>query len=291
MSVTYVFQFDEEARNKDIRRALRQQNPDLDPLVPDSLGHLRALKKRHLEHVFAPSTHTELPQEILQIRIPPDPKTILPPPENRIPRPDLQVRLAEITTKATRRNVPNIVSKIRVQAPHTQRDVQRPQRDGRRAVVGRLGVGDAREVVRESGAVVREPVALFGREVAAPVADFDVPLQPAGVDDGFGEFVAHADGLVGAGGDGAVGAVGEGRALALRVFFVVGVGGGGEDGVFGDVDGGEFEFGFLLQRLVGGGCVGAELVEEVLFVVLVDGCGEGVEGGEDVVGYAEGCLA
>lgn len=65
-------------------------------------------------------------------------------------------------------------------------------------------------MVGEAGAAVGEPVALFGRQVAAPVADFDVALQPGGVDDGFGEFVAHVDGLLGAGGDGAVGAVGEG---------------------------------------------------------------------------------
>lgn len=81
--------------------------------------------------------------------------------------------------------------------------------------------------------------------------------------------------------------------MALRVFFFVGVGSGSgwEDGVFGDVDGGEFEFGFLLQGWVGGGGVGAELVEEVLFVVLVDAGWEGGEGGEDVVGYAECYLA
>lgn len=64
----------------------------------------------------------------------------------------------------------------------------------------------------------------------------------------------------------------------MRVFFFVGVGGGGEDGVFWDVDGGELEFGFLLQGWVSGGVVGAEVVEEVLFVVLVDGCWEGGEG-------------
>lgn len=65
-------------------------------------------------------------------------------------------------------------------------------------------------MVGEAGAVVREPVALFRRQVAAPVADFDVALQQGSVQDRFGEFVADVDGFLDAGGDGAVGAVGEG---------------------------------------------------------------------------------
>ncbi len=141
-------------------------------------------------------------------------------------------------------------------------------------------------MISEARGVVGEPVALLGGEVAAPLADLDVALQQGSAEDGFGELVADGGGLVGAGGDGAVGAVGESGALALRVFLAVGVGGGREDGVFGDVDGGEFEFGFLLEGWVGGGVVGAEVVEEVLFIVLGDGCWERGEGGEEVVGYA-----
>lgn len=57
------------------------------------------------------------------------------------------------------------------------------------------------------------------------------------MDDGFGEFVAHAGRFESAGWDRVVvGSVGEGAALAFW---------GAADGV-GDVWGGEFEFGFLL---------------------------------------------
>ena len=59
-------------------------------------------------------------------------------------------------------------------------------------------------------AVVRHPVPLFGREVPAPVADFDVSLQEGGVDERFREFVPHRCFLLCACGDVVVGPVGEG---------------------------------------------------------------------------------
>lgn len=131
------------------------------------------------------------------------------------------------------------------------------------------------EVFLEVRALVGEPVALFGREIPAPVADFDVPFQERDVDEGSCELVAYAGGFEGAGWDGVVvGAVIEGAALAVR---------GTADGV-GDVGCGEFELGLLLEGWVGGGGVGAEGVDEVLFVLLVDLEGERGQGGEDVVG-------
>lgn len=92
------------------------------------------------------------------------------------------------------------------------------------------------------------------------MADFDVAFEEGCVDDGLGEFVAHAHELFGARGYFAVGTVGEGGSLALGVLFLFGVGGGGEDGVLGDVDSGEFELGFLFECWVGGRGVGAETV-------------------------------
>lgn len=63
-----------------------------------------------------------------------------------------------------------------------------------------------------------------------------------------------------------------------------------EDGVVWDVDGGEFELGFLVESSVRGGSVSAEAVEEVLFFLLGYGGGERREGREEVVGYAERLL-
>ena len=60
--------------------------------------------------------------------------------------------------------------------------------------------------------------------------------------------------------------------------------------VFWDFGVGEFEFGFLFRGWVGGRAVCGEGVYEVLFVVLFDVGGEGLEAGEDVVGYGEGEL-
>lgn len=71
------------------------------------------------------------------------------------------------------------------------------------------------------------------------MADFHVPLEQGGVDQGLGEFVAHAGFLGCAGCDVVVGSVVEGAALAVRVEAVV-----------GDVAAGEFDFGFLLSGWV-----------------------------------------
>ena len=68
----------------------------------------------------------------------------------------------------------------------------------------------ARELAFEVRAFVSEPVAFFGSEITAPVADFDISLEKRGVDEWFGEFVAGAGILRRACGDVFVGSVGEG---------------------------------------------------------------------------------
>lgn len=129
----------------------------------------------------------------------------------------------------------------------------------------RRGPLDAVEVFGKAGAAVGEPVALFGREVPTPVADFDVAFQERGVDKWASEFVTYAGGFEGAGRDGVViGAVGECAALTVW---------GAADDVW-DVGCGEFELGFLFEGWVGGGGVDAEGVEEVLLVLLGDLGGE-----------------
>lgn len=44
-------------------------------------------------------------------------------------------------------------------------------------------------------------VALFEGDIASPVANFDVSLQPRDVDEWLGEFVTHSDRFNGAGSD------------------------------------------------------------------------------------------
>ncbi len=99
---------------RDIRRAFGQQDPNLDPLVPDALGHLRALEERHLEHIPLDPAHVPLAQKSRQIGVPPDAETILPPAEDGIARADLEVGLAGVAAEATRRDVADVVCKVRV---------------------------------------------------------------------------------------------------------------------------------------------------------------------------------
>ena len=90
------------------------------------------------------------------------------------------------------------------------------------------------------GAAVFEPVSLLEGSVAAPVADFDVPFEEGGVDEGLCELVPYAGILLGASGNVLVRTVGVCGALAL-----------GLAGVVGDVDAGEFYFGLLVLGQVG----------------------------------------
>lgn len=92
------------------------------------------------------------------------------------------------------------------------------------------------------GALVGKPVALFGREVAAPMGDFDIAFQKGGVHEGFCKLVADVGFLFGTGRGVGEGAVGEGGALAV-----------GLSGEGGDVNTGEFKFCFLVGGGVGGG--------------------------------------
>ncbi len=218
---------------------------------------------------MAPFCAFQHAQEGFKIGVPADAETVFPSAEDGISGFEFEVGFSLVAPEARRTHVADVVGEIGVQAADLQRHVQIAEGRCRGLVVLRRGPLHAVEVVFEVRALVREPVAFFGRKVAAPVADFDVALQQRGVDDGFGELVAHAGGFEGAGGDEVVvGAVGEGAALAF---------GGAADGVR-DVGGREFEFGFLLEGGIGGGGVGAEGVAEVLSVALADFEGEGGQG-------------
>lgn len=107
---------------------------------------------------------------------------------------------------------------------------------------------------------------------------------------GLGELVAHAHGLRRACWHVVVEAVGEGRALALRVGFLLVIKFRGKLGVVGDIAVGELDFCTLLFSGVGGRRVGAEGVLQVLLVGLCELRGDGLEGGKNGVGDAKGLL-
>lgn len=263
-----------------VPRPFRQDDPHLHFPVADALAHLRALEEGDLQHVSALGV-AQLAEERLEIGVPPDAETVLPAAENGIPRFQLQQGFLPAAAEARGGDVADVVGEVRVQTPDLQGYLQLPQRGGGWVVILRRGPLHAAEVLPQAGAEVGEPVAFLGREVAAPVRDFDVALEAGGVDERFREFVPHARFLPrSCRHDFVVRAIGEGAALAVRV---------PADDVR-DVGGGEFELRFLFQGRVGGRGVGAEGVEEVLSFLLADFLGEGGEGGEDVVGYGEGEL-
>lgn len=268
-----------------IPRPFRQNHPYLHLRITDPFAHLRPFEKGHLEYVPALRCGAQLAQEGYEIGVPADAETVFPAAEDGIPRFEFQhgfLVLAAAGAEARCGDVADVVCEIRIHAPCLQGNLQLPESRGGRVVILRRGPLHAVEVLLELGALVGEPVPLLGREVAAPVRDFDVALQVRGVDEGFGEFVPHARFLpCSSRYEFIVGAVGEGAALPVRVAAA--------DDVW-DVGGGEFELCFLLEGRVGGGGVGAEGVEEVLAFLLTDFFGEGDEGGEDVVGYGEGEL-
>jgi hypothetical protein len=76
-------------------------------------------------------------------------------------------------------------------------------------------------VVLEGCALVLEPVALFGGQIAAPVRDLEVALKERRVGERLGKFVAYADGLLGAGGNVIVRSISKSRALFLRVCLIL----------------------------------------------------------------------
>jgi hypothetical protein len=150
--------------------------------------------------------------------------------------------------------------------------------------------GDTAEVVLELGGTVGEPVTLLSRDVAAPMADFDIPLKKRGMCEGLGELVAHANFFLSARGQLAVWSVSESIALLLRVLLALSVQVGGKNSSIRDIGCRELELGLLLKGRVCARRVGRELVQDVLLVILLDLGRERLEGGENEVGNREGEL-
>lgn len=192
-----------------VRRALGQNHSHIHSLVRDALAHFRPLEKWHLQDISL--TGLEFPQDVLEIAIPPDAETVLPTAKDGIPRLEFEIGFLGIAPEAAGTDVADVVREVRIEAPNLQGHIERLDRARRRAVVllVRGRPCHAGELALEVCAFVREPVALFGREVAAPLANFDVSLEECGVNKRFGEFVACTGFLLYTSRDVFIGAIGE----------------------------------------------------------------------------------
>lgn len=88
----------------------------------------------------------------------------------------------------------------------------------------------------ELGALVCEPVAFFSREVATPMAYFNVSFQQRGMDERFCELVSYAGIELCTRRGVFIGSVGKCRTLAFRL-----------RGEVSDISRREFDFGLLLS--------------------------------------------
>lgn len=131
---------------------------------------------------------------------------------------------------------------------------------------------------------------LLSRDISAPVADLDISLQQFGVGQRLSELVAHADLLGGSCLALAIWTVRESGSLLLRILLAVCVQRGWHGDDIWDIDRRQLELRLLLECGVGAWSICGELVQDILLVVLLDLGGEGLEGGEDVVGDGEGEL-
>ena len=257
-----------------VRRTLWQNHSHIHSLIRDALTHLRPFEKRHLQDISLAGL--EFPQNVLEVAIPPNAKAVFPAAKDGIPRLEFEIGFLGIAPEAAGTDVADVVREVRIEAPNLEGHAERFDRAGRRAVVllVRGRPGHAGELALEVCAFVREPIALFGREVAAPLANFEVSLEERGIDQGLGEFVARTGLLLYTSRSVFVRAVGESGTLTL-----------GGKGVVRDINGRKFDFCLLLAGWIAGGGVSGEGAFEVLFLVLFNESGERGEGRKYVVAY------
>jgi hypothetical protein len=272
----------------DVGRALGEDDAEVHAAVGDALAGSGALEEGHLEGVRLAGG--QLAQVSGQSGVPADAEAVLPGTEDGVAGLQLEQRLLVARAELGRGNVANVVSEVRVDRARVQVHVQALQCERGGVHVRLLLPLDAREMVLEASALVDQPVSLLGSQVAAPVRHLDVALQECRVGDGLGELVAHAHGLLCASGHVVVEPIGERGALLLRVGLLLVVELSGERRVVGHIAVRELDLGSLLLGQIGGGRVRAEGVLQVLLVGLGDLRGDGLEGGEDRVGDADGLL-
>lgn len=275
--------------SRSLHCAFRQDHTGDNALVLDTLGLTWALEERHLQDELLRLALDGV-EDGLQIGVPTGLEAVVPATVHRISGLELEVRLTLISPEARCRDVSDIVDKVGVHRAHGEREAHLLQGRRGRVEVLRLLESDTAEVVLELRGTVGEPVTLLSRNVAAPMADFDIPLKKRGMCEGLGELVANADFLLSARGQLAVWSVSESIALLLRILLTLRVELSRKNSSVRDIGRRELELGLLLEGCVCARRVGGELVQDVLLVVLLDLGGERLEGREEEVGDREGEL-
>lgn len=88
-------------------------------LIFQAFRLLRAFQERHIEHVSLAAS--QLPDKVLNIRIPSDAERVIPTPKNGISRFDLEVGFPLITPESRGRDISNHVCKVRILATDLKR--------------------------------------------------------------------------------------------------------------------------------------------------------------------------
>lgn len=156
----------------DSRSALGEDDAQLDAGVGYPLGHLRAFEKWHFEHVRV--ALFEFAEKLLQAGVPADAKAVVPSAKYRVARFELEVSFAQAISEAAGGDVADVVDEVRVQGADFEGYVEGFEGACWGVVVLCCGPGYSGEMFGELGALVCEPVAFFRREVATPVAYFNV---------------------------------------------------------------------------------------------------------------------
>lgn len=271
-----------------LRCAFRQDDTENKLLILHALGLLGTLHEGNLEHVTISSL--ELPQVILELRVPPDLEAVLPAAKDWVARLQLQQRLLAVDgPEPGSADVSDVIDEVGIRTAERDWVVELLERRRGRVVVLHLLPCNAGELVLERGATVLEPVTLLGCEISAPVADFNVTLQEGSMEQWLGEVVSYGNLLLRSSRHLGIRTVRQAGSLFLGVILALLV--LTHNGILRGVGGWELELSLLLQRSVGRRGVGVQVDLHVLLVALAfDACRDRVEGSQDRVRDGEGDL-
>ena len=170
----------------DVRGAFGQDDAEIDQRVGDALGHFGAFEEGHGESVGGAAVgEVDEAQHGGQIVVPAEAELVFPAAEDRVAGFELEVGFAggEFGWRgpvARGGDVANVVGEVGVNGAGAERVAEFAERDDGEiaAAVEVLGrPGYAGEGFGEDGAGVVQDVAFFGREVVAPVGDFQVAFE------------------------------------------------------------------------------------------------------------------
>lgn len=269
--------------------AFGQDHTSDNALVLDALVLARTLEERHLQDELL-GLALDSVENSLEVGVPASLEAVVPATVQRVSGLQLEVCLAVVGPEARSRNVSDVVNEVGVNRSNAEREAHFLQSGRRRVEVVCLLVGNTTEVVLELRSTVGKPVTLLGCDIAAPVADLNVPLQKCGMCDRFGVLVAYADLLLGACRKLAVRTIGESGSLLLRVFLAIRVQVRRKNGSIRNVGCGKLKLGLLLKSGVCARSVGGKLVQNILLVVLLNLRRKRLKGGENEIRDREGEL-